>query len=377
MIKPQFAAALVWCVLPRLMVAAGQPAAPEHVVVYKEAGRFGGWPANHGIWSWDNEIVVGFSAAYFQWKSPEVHPYDSTRPEEPRLARSLDGGKSWTIEAPRSLLPPEQGGKAVSPLREPMNFRHPDFALTIRFSDVNKGPSQLFHSSDRGRTWQGPFAFPLLGQTGVAARTDYVINGERDAFVFLTAAKRNGREGRPLCARTTDGGLTWNFVSWIGEEPPGFAIMPSTVRLSPERLLSAVRVKGDAQLDWIDLYETSDNGAQWRLLGRPVPFTGGKSGNPPSLIRLQDGRLCLTYGYRGKPYGILARLSEDEGQTWSDAVTLRNDGAAWDIGYVRTAQRPDGKIVTIYYFPEQAQTERIIVATIWDPGAKRNNTDVP
>ena len=32
-----------------------------HVKVYCEAGRFGGWPANHGIWSWGNEILVGYS----------------------------------------------------------------------------------------------------------------------------------------------------------------------------------------------------------------------------------------------------------------------------------------------------------------------------
>jgi hypothetical protein len=45
---------------------AKDPAAMVNVVVYKESGRFGGWPANHGIWSWGNEIVVGFSLGYFQ-----------------------------------------------------------------------------------------------------------------------------------------------------------------------------------------------------------------------------------------------------------------------------------------------------------------------
>ena len=39
-------------------------------------------------------------------------------------------------------------------------------------------------------------------------------------------------------------------------------------------------------------------------------------------------------------------------------------------GYTRSVQRPDGKIVTIYYFPEQQFTERVIAATIWDPGSK-------
>src|SRR5579872_965605 len=95
---------------------AEKPAILRDVLVYKEAGRYGGWPANHGIWAWGNEILVGFSAAYYQKKSPDRHQYDSKRPEEPRLARSLDGGETWRIEAPPSLLPPEQGGKAVTTL---------------------------------------------------------------------------------------------------------------------------------------------------------------------------------------------------------------------------------------------------------------------
>ena len=50
-----------------VMIAVAASAADrKNVLVYKEPGRFGGWPANHGIWSWGNEIVVGFSAAYFK-----------------------------------------------------------------------------------------------------------------------------------------------------------------------------------------------------------------------------------------------------------------------------------------------------------------------
>jgi hypothetical protein len=39
-----------------------------------------------------------------------------------------------------------------------------------------------------------------------------------------------------------------------------------------------------------------------------------------------------------------------------------------DLGYPRTVQRPDGKLVTIYYFNDRPDTERYIAATIWDPG---------
>ena len=43
----------------------------RHVIVYQKSGRFGGWPANHGIWLWGNEILVGFSAGYFKDHGPK------------------------------------------------------------------------------------------------------------------------------------------------------------------------------------------------------------------------------------------------------------------------------------------------------------------
>ena len=350
-----------------LVVTAGA-ADSKDVLVYREAGRFGGWPANHGIWSWGDEIVVGFSAAYFKHMPLDRHQYDNTKPEEPRLARSLDGGETWRIEAPKSLLPPDQGGAPVRDLDRPMDFADPNFAMTIRFLDKDKGDSLLFYSADRGKTWRGPFRFPTFGLLGVAARTDYVIEGPRQAIVFLTASKSNGKEGRLFCARTKDGGLHWERVAWMGDEPAGFRIMPSTVLLPGGDLLTAARTHAPDETNWIDLYRSRDHGATWSLEPRPVESTGGHGGNPPHMIRLRDGRLCLTYGVRSEPFGIRAQLSGDNGKTWGKEIVVRGNGAWWDLGYVRSAQRLDGKVVTIYYFNDQPSTERFIAATIWDPG---------
>ena len=41
-------------------------------------------------------------------------------------------------------------------------------------------------------------------------------------------------------------------------------------------------------------------------------------GNPPAMIELRDGRICLLYGYRAEPYSIRAVLSGDRGRTWSE-----------------------------------------------------------
>jgi hypothetical protein len=84
------------------------------------------------------------------------------------------------------------------------------------------------------------------------------------------------------------------------------------------------------------------------------------------MVRLNDGRICVTYGYRGIPYGIRAKLSTDEGKTWGAEIFLRQDARTSDLGYTRTIQRPDGKIVTAYYYTTEENPEQYIAATIWD-----------
>ncbi len=147
--------------------------------------------------------------------------------------------------------------------------------------------------------------------------------------------------------------------------------MPASVGLSESRILVAVRCHdGASELEkarnWIDLYASNDNGSSWTLLGRPVPNTG-YGGNPPTLKRLHDGRLCLTYGYRDMPYGIRARVSEDSGATWDDEIILRDDAGNHDIGYPRTTQLPDGTLVTVYWLNDDPEGERYIAATLWKP----------
>jgi hypothetical protein len=363
--------------LPALLLAlpvlASQLAAeePVHVDVFKEDGRFGGWPANHGIWSWGDEILVGFEAGYFQ-NTDRGHAIDYTRPAEHVLARSLDGGRTWTIERPVGLKPPPsvkiagvpagEGGR--EPIESPggIDFAHPDFVFTARMANIHVGPSRFYYSYDRGRTWEGPFVLPDFGQPGIAARTDYLVEGPRTLTMFVTAAKSNEREGRVIATRTSDGGKTWQMLGFVTPEPDEteFAIMPSTVRLSPTHLYTTVRYRR-----FIDAFRSTDNGTTWEAAGRPVPDTG--RGNPPSLVRLRDGRLVLTYGYRAEPYGIRARVSTDEGKTWSDDLVLRRDGGNWDLGYTRTVERPDGRLVTVYYYNLAADAERFIGATIWKP----------
>src|SRR5579871_2332985 len=54
----------------------------KHVTVYHEPGRFGGWPANHGIWNWGNEILTGFSRGFHKDLGPDRHAIDRDKPED-------------------------------------------------------------------------------------------------------------------------------------------------------------------------------------------------------------------------------------------------------------------------------------------------------
>lgn len=357
--------ALVFSTLAPVGPLANRVFSIENVTVYREDGRFGGWPANNGIWSWGDEILVGFVQGHH--KVQPGHALDGERPRGVRFARSLDGGETWSIEVPSFLTGDALRGHGEEPpaVESPggFDFTHPDSAVRFRWSS-------FYYSDDRGRTWQGPYKLPDFGQPRIMARTDYLVEGRHELTVFLTAAKANNREGRVFCVRTSDGGKTWSFVSYIGPEPEGFSIMPSSVRLSPTRVLTTIRRK-EGPRHWIDAWLSDDNGAGWNWLNRPVPSTGGSVGNPPSLLPLEDGRLALVYGYRSAPYGIRARLSGDNGLTWSEEIVLRTDAGSWDLGYPASVQRPDGKIVSVYYFNDHPDGECYIAATIWDPGQAR------
>ncbi|WP_189356648.1 exo-alpha-sialidase [Arenibacter certesii] len=171
---------------------------------------------------------------------------------------------------------------------------------------------------------------------------------------------------------THDGGLSWDFISYSTEEQGGFDIMPSSVRISENELLTTIRTRNKDGMDLISSYRSEDNGKNWKRLKDPAPYTGS-AGSPPALIKLKEGRLALGYIYRSN-FGsrVHVRFNEDNGETWKDEITLRSgDGASRDVGYPRIAQRKDGKIVMVYYWNHALDADkkpfRFIASTIFDP----------
>ena len=352
----------VVCLQVLAACAAESGDAMKNVVVFGGPDKFCAWPANNGVWIWEGkEILVGFSCGTYKVK--ESHDIDG--PTFNLLARSTDGGMTWKMEDPDNFA-----GDGLEPKPSPrgINFAHPDFAMRV----ANKS---FFISYDRGKKWQGPFLFGDFGLpeselTEVTSRTDYIVNGPRDCFIF-TAARKPGKFGtdRAFCMRTTDGGKTFKFVSWIvPPEDPHRAVMPSTVRITDKKLVTAIRRRAYPQDEcWVDAYVSDDNGESWEFLSE-VGKTGNWNGNPPALVRLEDRRLCCVYGNRTERR-MHAAMSNDEGHTWGERIVLRDDfrrDTEQDFGYPRLVQRADGALVAMYYWATEERHQQHIAATILD-----------
>ena len=356
----------------------------QHRTVYRAPGKYAGWPANYGIWHWGDEIVTGFTLGDHN-NDGGFHARDREQPFVTMQARSLDGGMTWNSSIAPLIAPGNMGistdehrsesqGPVASLSNPPVqhqggiDFTHPDFALLCARTGLRAGADSWFYTSiDKCASWNGPFALPMFNQLGIAARTDYIVDQSEAATFFLTATKTDGEEGRVFCARTSDGGQTFQFISWLRQNPDGFDIMPASLQLEDGGIITAIRSRDSSgHNDSINMMRSEDNGQSWATISTPAPRTGN-GGNPPSMIRLADGRICLTYGYRDDPYGIHAVLSEDNGSSWTDPLIIRDNGGNHDIGYPRCIQRADGQVVTIYYYNDSPEGERYIAATIWKP----------
>jgi hypothetical protein len=344
----------------------------RHQVIYAQAGVFAGWPANNGAWSWDDgrEILVGLTVGAFE----EKPGHNIREPYHSLLARSTDGGQTWATVQPENFV---GSGSPNRTLSEGLDFMSPGFAMRVEAVSYHGSTRQeggFFASNDRGRTWHGPFAFnlanlPPVGGMMITSRTDYIVEGPRQCLVMMTLRGESFPLDRTFCIRTTDGGRTFGFVSWVaGPGDPYRAVMPSSVRMSTGRLVSVIRRSSD--VCWADCYISDDEGGSWRHASK-VGQTGVWNGNPPALVGLRDGRLCAAFGNRTSRQ-MVARISEDQGQTWGPELVLRADFQPDryddpDFGYPRLVQRADGQVMCFYYWSSPRISHQHIAATIWQP----------
>ncbi len=388
MMKRLFLLVALTLPLSAATTCAGEVPGVKHTIAAIEKDRFHGWPANNGVWQWGDEILVGFTQGDFYLR----RGHNIAGRQDSLLATSGDGGETWTMFDPQGFLDDEHeqfrgGGK--SPLQKPLDMTHPGFALRVFATGYhgNDDPEGgFFYSYNRGRDWKGPHALtgltdhPELRGKLLSPRTDYLVQDEGRCLIFVSTHREDRRLKRIACIQTTDGGQTFEFVSWMTPETKDYsAIMSQTVQLSETEFVSAYRkiFRGSDRPAEIEAYRSADGCRSWERLGTIKVMR--THSNPPALLKLKDGRICCAYGDRHVGQ-IQARFSSDRGRTWGPELVIRDDfqaldsdpdtqrGINADIGYPRMVQRSDGKLVTIYYWATAKHPQQHIAVSIWDPG---------
>ncbi|MHC4805179.1 MAG: exo-alpha-sialidase [Planctomycetota bacterium] len=262
------------------------------------------------------------------------------------------------------------------PLTEEMDFSRDGFGFKSQ-------GSRFYYTYDYGLSWAGPFKLNIQGRPfdddDIESHTCYLVTGPKEGYFFF-GIEPDGAQDKFYCAKTTDGGKSFQFLGWISpsiEDAPKYErwAVYSAVEVEKSHLIAALRRKiskrrGKIQrLNWIDVYQSKDAGKTWSFLSKVADtdvVNSNFNGNPPSVIKLNDGRLALTYGFRGRPTALCAKLSSDNGRSWGEPIILRRGSRNWDFGYSRSLQREDGKVFTVYYWATPEHRNQYIAGTIWD-----------
>lgn len=221
-------------------------------------------------------------------------------------------------------------------------------------------PCWVCRSTDNGRTWSHTES--VANPPGI----DYVIPFGKiialpDGALGVTAYSSRQADDRRIAEnwfyRSLDDGQTWGESVPIGSGYNETDILHAGDR----RLLAAARTQKGARLD---LMVSEDLGATWayrQALTNAMQL-------PAHLLKLRSGSILLAYGIREHgAFGLGARLSEDNGQSWSTPWVLISFDDADDGGYPSSVELEDGSICTVYY------ANRVSAHTRYHMGALRWN----
>jgi Neuraminidase (sialidase) len=347
-----------------LRLAGAAIAAPSAKV--EETSAIGPQPRHYLGWpTLARTKAGGLLAVYSGGREQHVCPFGRVE-----LVRSSDNGRTWSwpqvvmdtpiddrdagiVETPRgTLLVTTFTSLAYERLRS--EAKDWDADRLARWDSVNRAttPQQreallgawMLRSTDGGLTWSQPYRVPMNSPHGPV-----VLDDDR----LFYSGKVFPKDGRIGVWASSDDGISWDLLGWIPTRPgdtyENYHELHG-IDAGGGRLIVQIRNHNTANQGETLQTESADGGKSWS-----VPHAIGVWGLPSHLLRLKDGRLLMTYGYRRSPRGNQARVSEDRGRTWSEPIVISDDGAG-DLGYPSTVELASGELLTLWY--EARKNER-------------------
>ncbi len=201
----------------------------------------------------------------------------------------------------------------------------------------------MLRSTDGGATWSDAYQTPLGSPHGPCVLDDGSL---------LFVGKDWEDEQVIGACRSTDDGLTWDWVADLSVregDTLGNYHEYHAAQAADGRIVAQIRNHNPNDRHETLQLESEDGGQNWT-----EPHANGVWGFPSHLMRMSDDRLLMTYGHRRAPMGNQARISEDHGESWSEALLLSDDGRG-DLGYPSTVELAPGEFLSVWYegTPEQ------------------------
>ena len=364
---------------PRRASAAPTAEVLEKKIISYQPDLYCGWPTLARRAS--GELLVVYSGG----REQHVCPFGRVE-----LMRSHDDGKNWTfpevlLDGPiddrdAGILETSKGtllattftSLAYEPIlkqAEAAASSDPDNAWPAerlqrwqaahnRISDQQRKENLgtwMIRSTDGGVTWSGRYDCLVSSPHGPVQL--------KDGRIFY-AGKQLWKPGKKnLACVSNDDGQTWEVLAEIptraGDSPESYHELHA-VEAGDGRIIVQIRNHNEKDHRETLQTESSDGGKTWT---EPHPI--GVWGLPSHLLRLKDGRLLMTYGHRRAPLGNQARVSEDNGKSWSEAIMLSTDGTGGDLGYPSTVELDDGTLVSVWYEKIKPNIRSIIRQATW------------
>lgn len=348
---------------------AGESSVEPTKVISQTPESFCGWPTI--IRRRNGELLVVYSGG----RQGHVCPFGRVE-----MIRSRDDGEAWSWpevlfdsaidDRDAGIVETATGELLVTTFTslayEAELKRHPDWPQdrVARWQAVNRRATEaqrrallgswMIRSDAEGLQWQSPARIPLNSPHGpVLLKSGRLLYaGKRlwhpadDAVIY--ASDNHGRDWHPLATvPVRPGDRTQDYHEL------------HAVEAANGRLIVHIRNHNAANDRETLQCESGDGGKTWT-----VPHPIGVWGLPSHLLRLHDGRLLMTYGYRREPRGNLARLSNDHGATWQEPITLSADGTG-DLGYPSTVELGDGRLLTVWYEVRKPSTMAVLRMVRW------------
>ena len=196
----------------------------------------------------------------------------------------------------------------------------------------------MIRSTNGGITWSGRYRSILNSPHGPIELSDGRI---------FYAGKQLWKGDKVGFAQSVDDAQTWEYLTDLpvrdGDDKANYHEL-NAIECESGRIVVHIRNHNKKNSGETLQSHSTDGGKTWS-----TPRSIGVWGLPSHLQRLGDGRLLMSYGHRRNPLGNQARVSNDEGKTWSAAMVISGDGHSGDLGYPSTVEFADGSLLSVWY----------------------------